>query len=676
LKPALQDFNKDVRWEFIKEYCITEDAKVSKERPDFLNRVALPFVLEEYKKSNPEAPQILKQYMLSRGIPEKAELIFQELTTSGFTSDQKWGLAAIAIDRPGINPFIEKIIGELANEGHAGAIEQLEKWSNDPTYYSKPPFFGSYLVQIIKTLLDSAPNVAVSLFENFLASSYFAQESYRIDLREIYELLSGMIARDIDDGWRIWNSLYRNKSLTLNQQVLLTGSLSTLIETENEGARKKAFVTADHITSDYEQFALKFSYPHARQLVVQLIEKCSEKTDFFDPLACLKIVERFINDPDPGNENDPNDATGQFNYHKQILDEKDPGVITSVRGYIPWALQRIVRVGIEDGLDEVIGLTKILNKDKNLYVRLQSCVALTRLAQMRLSQTADGNSFMSEDQTHQIEEAAFQMLNDPENKHVALQVAMAHVFIQMRCIDFGQATEAVSYFIEADFEALQSYLSTIIYFAELSGDFSEEQKLTFRTSLFRLIKRDSPTRSAISWHMWSLSKAKGPDGETYLNKTLKYLREIVDKYDQDAFRSVYAVIKNNLKNSYYQNGLLSIYKKCIETEFEYLNTHPNYPKKVSAPYYRNSEILCTIFSLSKEDFIYIFKMLSRYPRESYIGDITNIVDLLFKMPKSLQNDVRDIFENLVARYPILYEKKKQWEERTKNSRLLAESNGL
>jgi hypothetical protein len=242
---------------------------------------------------------------------------------------------------------------------------------------------------------------------------------------------------------------------------------------------------------------------------------------------------------------------------------------------------------------------------------------------------------------------------------------MARVFNHLRCINYASAAEAVDYFVHADFEALREYLSTIIYFAELAEDFNEEEKLKFKDVLFRLIETDAEAKSTIAWHMWSLSNAKSSSDESYLNKTFKYIHKIVEKYDQDAFRSVYSLINDHFNNANHQQKLLSICKECIRNEFEYLSTHPEYPNKVWAPYYRNSEILKTIFGLSKKDFLHIFKVLSQYAPECDIGDIRNIVDLLFELPRSQQQDVADIFENLVDRYPTLHEKKKQWEAASK-----------
>lgn len=665
LIPAVQDLDGKVRWTLLKEHCIIEPEDVSKYRPDFLNRVAIPFVLDEYKSGNPETLQILRRFLLSQGIPDKAELIYQDLIHGDFTDDQKWNLVAITIDKFGSSsPFVEKIVGDLANNGHEKAIEQLIEWSRDPAYYAKPPFFGSYLIPTIKELLDSSPRVAVSLFEKLINNPYFVQGSRFFDAREVSELLSGMIVINIEDGWRIWNELNQKNDLTANQQQLLTGCLLAISDGDNREALERAFVTADDITSNYEEFLSKFFDPYARQLVVQLLVKCAARAHF-DPIRCFKVVRRFINDPDPSNDNDASDPTGKINYHKQILEGESSIIITSVRGLIPWAIREVVRVGIEERLDDVIEFTGDLTRDKNLYVRLQSRVTLTRLAQTRLSTTNDDQRFMSAKNAKQIENIAFEMLDDPENKRVALQGAMADVFNQMRSIDYKRATKAVNYFVEADFEALRVYLSTIIYFAEFAQNFDRLQKLTFRDTLFHLIERDSETKTAIAWQMQKLSKAKSSAGKSYLNKTFRYVHKLVEKYDHEAFRNVYSLIKEHISNVTYQTELVAIYKKCIETEFEFLSTQPENQHKIREPYFWNNKILGIIFDVSKEDFLCIFKILSQYPLKCHIGDVRNIVDLLFDIPTSQQTDVEDIFENLVRRDLSLYEKKKQWEEKVK-----------
>jgi hypothetical protein len=283
------------------------------------------------------------------------------------------------------------------------------------------------------------------------------------------------------------------------------------------------------------------------------------------------------------------------------------------------------------------------------------------LARFRYSKTQEGKRFMSNKQAQQIEDLAFDMLNDQHNKKLALQIGMARVFRWLKSINFEHATHAVNYFLATDFEALNEYLQTIIYFAELAENFDQAQRFRFRDIIFELIDNNPKAKPQIAFLLWSLSSEKSALGQAYLDKTLKYLHKISERYDQQAFESIYSLIKDNFQNADNQLELLAIYKKCIAVEYEYLTTHSEYPNRMWAPYYWNGDILGMIFSVSATDFVDVFKTLLNYPIEYNIGNVENAVNLLFNVPKSLKKDVQDIFKKLVIRDPKLREKQKQWD---------------
>ncbi len=545
-------------------------------------------------------------------------------------------------------------------KGHKQAKEQLKTWANDPNYYERPSFLHSNIIPNINKLLNSAPRDAISIFKNLIASQYFVQGSDQFYAHEVYELFSRIIARDMGEGWRIWNELNQKDDLTTNQQLLLAGSLLCLLDIDNQAAIETAFSTIDALTFGYEQFISKFSLAHSRELVIEFIVK-GAKTDF-SPIASFEIAKRFTCDPDPSNENSPDDPKGEHNYHKQILDGKKPNLITSVRGRIPWAIRHIVRPGIEDKIGEVIELTRNLTEDKNLYVRLQSCVALTRLAQTRYSRTEKGNRLIPEAFAQEIENLAFQMLDNSDNKIPVIQEWMARVFNYLTLIDFERALKATDYFVHADVDALRTYLQTIIIFAELNETFSSEQRFKFTEIIFDLIDKDSRVKSQIALLMHLLSNKEDNKGENYIKNTLRYIKKIVEKYDENSFERIYSLVKDNLNKVGYQKDLISIYKTCIAKEYEYLSTHPKYPNKTWAPYYWNGDILEMIFSLSKQEFIDIFKMLVNYPLKCNIGNIEKVVDLLSKTPQSMWKEVEHILNCLVKRDSTYYDKKKQWED--------------
>ena len=658
LIPALQDFGRQVRWKLIRENCVVEPKDVSKQRPDFLNRVAIPFVLDEYAQGNPEALPILSRYLLApKTVSDKTDSIYQFLSTARFTDDQKWNLAKITVDSVPVSPLVEQIVGDLAFNGHKQAISQIDFWASDPDYLEHTSFLNDNLIPNIEKLLCHASNQAASTFRKLVSNQSFLKRLSQVQVNELYGLFAKIIVKNPNDGWALWNEIKNKDFLSINEQQLLTGALHDLHSGHRRIILACAFRASNALTSDYDKFATKFFFIHSRELLLQFVERCAAK-DEDSPIPSFEIIKRFVSDPDPNNENDSNDPNGQFNYHKQILEGKNPMGIGSVRGNAARALSYVVRPGIKGRMDEVIAAVRSLTRDKNLHVRQQSCVTLARLAANRNAK-ANGTRFMSTQQANEVESIAFEMLEDEGNRRPALQVAMAAVFDKLQSIDFKEATKAVNYFVKAGSEALKAYLKTIIYFAELRRDLSLEQKLSFRAVLFHLIEEVPTTRSTIAWHMWSLSKKRGSTGQSCLNETLKYVHKIAERFDREAFKFVYYLITDHINNIKYQNELVSVYKECIATESQYLKTHRDCLANRSAPYWRNGEMLEIIFAQSKEEFLHIFKMLSQYPPECYLGDIGNAVDLLFQIPPSFQQAVRDIFENLFERdrNPMLYEKR-------------------
>jgi hypothetical protein len=661
LIPALRDLNRETRWKLIKEHCVVEREHVTKHKPDFLNRVAIPFVLEEYAEGNSEALLILRRYLSSSKVSSNIkESIYQFLKTSKLTDDQKWELSEITFDSEPLSPLVEQIVADLAFKGRQEAIAQIELWADNPGYLHRTLISDSNLFPNMEKLLCHAPHRATTMLKKLVHNVSFINALRQNQINEFYRLFARVITKS-PSAWSIWDELKDKETLSVNEQQIVSGTLHDLCFFNGQKMLAKAFSAANAITSDYNKFVTKFSFFHSRQLFIQFFAEyaANEKED---PIPSFDIIKRFVNDPDPSNENDSNDPNGQFNYHKQILENKYPPGMRGVRAYAAFALVRAIRPGIESRMDEMISVVRSLTNDNNFHVRQLSCFALNRLAETRNS-TTDGIRFISKPQAKEIEEIAFDMLEDDENKRPALQVAMADVFSRLKSIDFDHAMTAVSYFVKADSEALKKFLSAVIYFAELRHDFNIKQALKFQRVIFQLIKRDSGIKSTIAWYMSRLSNELNTEGKRYVYKTLKYVHELVEKYDQDAFEYIYSLIEDNMRNPKYTRELLFVYKKCIAREYEYLITHPNYARRMSAPYYRNGEMLEIIFAESKEEFLNVLEMLSKYPLVCNVGDLKHSIDLLFQIPPSYRLRVEAILDDLIRRYPILHEKRKLWEKR-------------
>jgi hypothetical protein len=98
----------------------------------------------------------------------------------------------------------------------------------------------------------------------------------------------------------------------------------------------------------------------------------------FEDIAWL--INQFIDDPDP---EEPSKYQGdpKFNYHKQILENKDPKIITTVLGHLAWIIQKLA---VKDNyIIQALEYTRKLLEHENLYVKLQAIIPLIEIARRR-----------------------------------------------------------------------------------------------------------------------------------------------------------------------------------------------------------------------------------------------------------------------------------------------------
>lgn len=99
------------------------------------------------------------------------------------------------------------------------------------------------------------------------------------------------------------------------------------------------------------------------------------------------LIEKFINDPDPG---DPDNYNGdeRFNYHKQLENNENPTIVTTVMGHLAWTVQALARKSKEKNIQNLIKsfefAEQVLTNTKNLYVIQQWMVPLVEIANRRL----------------------------------------------------------------------------------------------------------------------------------------------------------------------------------------------------------------------------------------------------------------------------------------------------
>ncbi|MCK4355126.1 hypothetical protein KAW43_02100 [Candidatus Parcubacteria bacterium] len=729
LEPAIKKYyndskNKNLAWKFIFQNCISKtDSKtkskvikkaVSKNRPDFLNRATLPIVLERYQSSNrkisEEAFEILKEFILSRrGIPHKTDLIYQELRNRPNLSDyRKWKLVEVSTEKYGIpvSVFVEEIVSQLAKRGHEKAKEELKKWLKNPKYYER---FRAEInvIQNIRTIMESDFDSAIEMFNDFIGRKQFIKKYDNFETYEVAILLHDILKKyfekkDFAKGLEILKKLATQKTLSKNQQIILCFSLfnyrgndqSDDIELLEKVYKEFINPFLDNLDNDINKIVKKLTFSQAREALVQFSERLARNKKIKE---ALRIIEVFINDPDPYLPGkDSEDPENKYNEHQRIENGKEPGSITSTRGWCAWVLMKCSVLSGRDYLKELIDLTEKLTKDENWYVKHMACFTLSQLAQNRLTVLPDDRNvlFFGKDKKEalerakKIEKTAFRLLMDiakaSDNVKKALAKSILTVFNHIRILNEKDALIFVNRFKEFPDEAIAEAAPLFIFFAEFRKDAFKNWKWKttkyyndlgpdkyndkkFKKILFEAIDKIEP-KQRFSFvvqfeHLIRDLNYKSEDAEKLFNLAYKYLNHLSKEYNHEVFNVIYMTIKEGMEKKCYFDEWYNLYIQCLKTEKTFYDENFRKEKTMEMswwPSLYNEDILILFDQQGdKQKFLDAFDLITQFPKELEIHDSDKIISLLRDFPKT-NKQVKKIVVRLFQRNPVrYYEFKKQ-----------------
>jgi len=702
ITPALDKLystNKKKAWKFVLENCIIQESfKVNSNNPDFLNRAAIPILLQEYQegKHRQEAFEILSDFIkMRKGIPWKADLIYQGLRDGNFTDKQKWNLVEVSLNEykglP-VNVFVEQIVSDLAlkstNKDVQGkAIETIKKWSKDPEY-AKRHTVGSFdLIDNIFKLLKGKNTFdeGVEILKDHITSDNFIKNDNSWRTWDVAKALARVLEEDFEKGLDILSLVNSSKKLTINQQNLICSSLNNISDSNHKTLKRvyEEFLkpTLDHLDNDIKRIENRFPNGHSRELLVQFTEKLA-KAKYFD--EALGLVRIFINDTDPVVSNKKDD----FNYHQKVIEGEDTLAINTVRGWCAWVLQKFSYLPGRKYIPEILPLVEKLTKDENYYVRVQACAPLIDLVRNRHTHLPDKpkTRFVPEKVAEEIERIAFQMLEDKENHNLmAVMKGLVHVFSYMRTLGTKRAKKVLRIFLGTKFKEIHSEVAPlIIFYALFRKDAFPKwpwKKLkNFDDRPFKKLLRDllksgnDELRSSLVWHLTKLpeeisgSKSKGKftkDEAVKLSK--KYLLLSTEKYSHLLFKHIYRFVKDH-KESYFEE-CFELWKECIKTEKKFFENNFSDEKLHEMywwPFFYNGEILVSILKNAREkEFLQWFKELTEYPEKVLIANDIDVAvaKLMDIVDEKYQERVEEIFKNLIRRNPKYYEQKGLWKKK-------------
>lgn len=713
LAPAIRKFydkDKAIGWKFIKQKCITRENKVSKIRPDFLNRSVYEIVLERYADDNhkvsEEALSILKEFIESRkGIPHKTDLIYQAVVGSNLSDDKRWNLIKLTTKYGyPVNPFVEQIVAGLAKKGHAKSRAELQKWFKEPKYYNRF-MFGEDAVSTIKTLMGSDFDFAMSLFMALLEGDYFKSTGKdNLSPFVVAGLLHEVIKINYEKGLEFIRFLESQDTLTKDQQSIYCYSFydnhgnddsedsELLIKIYNDVV--DPFLSG--LDDDVIKVCERISNDGARGAIVQFATRLAAKKKVSE---AIRIIRVFINDPDPYlSGQDPNDPENKYNENKRIEDGKEPSSITSVRGWCGWALMKCAILEGREQIPEVIKLSKdlALNDPENYYVIHMACFSLAQIARQRLTVLPSNRSvlFFGDDKSKalkmakEVEAIAFilleKLLSWPESVQKAMAKSILHLFDPIRALNEADSLKLVNALSNLPVGATEESSPLFIYFAEfrkeayrnwkfsLPGLYDDLQPSKYNAKKFKQILIDTVKKlqqqdpdscfrfAASVEHMMREAPQRSGDLDRYTKLAIEYFNLLTDTYGHGIYNLIYRVIQDKITvPDAYQNQWYVLLVKCLKNEkvfYEQAIKAGNASKVYWYPALYHSAILELVNkNMGEVKFMEVAKIFFSFPKELELHESDSLVAVIKNLASAGKNkEAKVIIKYLKDKNPSKY----------------------
>lgn len=712
LKPALEDFyakNEKQGWKYIKEHCITKAKDVSKNRPDFLNRSVYQIVLDRYVTHDAdvsrEAFVILKEFILSKGIPQKGELIFQAVLSSQLSPDKKWALVKLTskYNAP-FNVFAERIVRDLIKKGYVEAKELMRKWFGNEAYFKQFMTEHESIVNI-QEMLEYDFEFAIELFYKLLQSENIANDKDKhFSSYNVARLLHTILKKDYQSGLNVLKWLNDQSRLSENQQIILAFSLFDHHgNDDSDNPSLLLSVYTDFIDpflgthKDVESVCRRLTHAHSRDAFVQFACRLAAKKEIE---KALRIIEFFIDDPDPYLPGtDPEDKEDKYNENVKIEKGEEPHVIASVRGWCGWALMKCAILEGRDLMPRIIDLTRRLvlpegDQERNYFLMHMGTFALTQIARNRLTVLPNDRDtlFLNNDKVtalkmaKEIEAIAFKLLDRlltwPPLVQKAMSESVLRVFDHIRSLnekDSLRLVKAISTLPADTFEHSAAYL---IFYAEVRKDafknwrFSADGmyddlgpdkyddrkfKKVLDESIARLQKEnpDSCFKFAARFeHAMRDAVERNEDKDKYTKLSLRYFDEFTDVYTHNIFTLIYQVLEQKFQApDEFMEEWYALLIKCLRVEKNFYDEQVRLEKMNDVYWYPalyHSRILELLFErMGEERFMEAASIFFDFPNRMMLHESNQLVAIVERLA-SKDKRARKIVKSLRERNPSKY----------------------
>ena len=248
-----------------------------------------------------------------------------------------------------------------------------------------------------------------------------------------------------------------------------------------------------------------FPNSQTREKMVRLGLWLVEKKSFNDTIW---LIEQFITDNNPPLPKECKDHE-KFDYHKQVLNNEDVNIITTVLGHLAWVIQKLaVR---KNYIVKALEFTRTLLNHSNLYVKLQGIIPLVEIAARR-QWLEDYDKKNTTKHYNEFRKISFNLL-DKYSQYKAIANSLTHVFYYFKNLNTKESIEVLNKLKDA-----REAAALFVYF----GIFRErhyKDKISFDSKPLREMlistiqdhqKKYEDLRGSIAWNFWRIL-AETPD---------------------------------------------------------------------------------------------------------------------------------------------------------------------
>jgi len=289
-----------------------------------------------------------------------------------------------------------------------------------------------------------------------------------------------------------------------SDDLVLFGNWFSAMSEMGEEEKNKLLTALKHFLRDKRPCHI-FPNSQTREEMIRLGLWLVEKESYNDTIW---LIEQFITDNDPPVPEDYKDDE-KFDYHKQVLNNEDVNIITTVLGHLAWVVQKLaVR---KNYIVKALEFTQTLLGHPNLYVKLQGVIPLVEIAARRqwLEEYDKENTTKY---YNEFKKVSFNLL-DKYSQYKTFANSLTHVFYYFKDINTEEAIRVLN-----KLENAREAAALFVYFGiyrerHYKGKVPFDSK-PLKEKLISTIKDEQEKyedlRGSIAWNFWRIL-AETPD---------------------------------------------------------------------------------------------------------------------------------------------------------------------